>query len=142
MADEVIAVTTAPQSPRSFYIDWISALRSNRYKQCFWSYRDGKKSFCSLGLLLWVSAKKMNRVWDDLEGLPDFNDNEHMEWVGIPKQPFGHYGRWCSCKKTGSCLYCKLGKVSELNDLDKKSFSEIADFVEQEILPFVPESQL
>lgn len=91
---------------------WIEALRSGKYWQCQNRLRDKQtNTYCCLG------------VASDL--CPD------VEWVD------GASGNYVSRSKidylglTDSQIY----DLINLNDMQKAPFSEIADYIEQEILP-------
>lgn len=104
--------------------EWLNALRSGEYEQGTGSLcKDGK--YCCLGVLCELASKQ--GVCKKLEGifshiLYDGNDL-HLpasvkEWCGFGSNPQG-----CNAYVNGRYL-------TTMNDIEKKSFTEIADLIE------------
>jgi hypothetical protein len=85
--------------------DWVKALRSGEYKQGEdLLYRSETDSYCCLGVLCKVAGKDL------------YAEN-------IPPQGYG-YGWLDTILPTG------VGIFTEMNDIQGKSFNEIADYIE------------
>lgn len=99
---------------------WISALRSNEYKQYHGGWADNfdnPTQFCCVGVAL-----KETGEWD--------------EWVAISRKDPEYGGAWQAAidllKILDDWVFTTL---ITMNDHEEKSFSEIADWIEsQEIL--------
>ena len=89
--------------------DWITALRSNKYKQQQWVLGKDDKKFCATGLLY-----RINNIYDRVQG-PFANIWTATEAVAELEKEVG-------IRKGG------LNVVIQLND-DGKSYKEIADFL-------------
>jgi hypothetical protein len=100
----------------------LVALRSGEYKQTQESLQDGQ-GHCCLGVMCDVFAKETGstlRTFDDTGHIYGVSLNEHndvQEWAGL---------QHC----TGESQF-KFSLV-QLNDIEGKTFSEIADFIETE----------
>jgi hypothetical protein len=116
---------------------WITALRSGEYKQgelrLKWTDKDGSSEYCCLGVLCDLYSKATNTPWtSDISGIPNPQCgpgrmlNEACElpvavrtWSGIPSgNPRVLIGN-----ESTSLMRC--------NDELYKSFSDIADLIEQ-----------
>lgn len=92
------------QLPKEFATKWVSALRSGKFIQIKKCYTNGQKNcFCALGLGYYVQGC-------------------HFDYHGIPDDPL-------NMPITGH-LY---KTILQMNDVENKSFVEIADFVQQTI---------
>lgn len=99
-----------------FKAKWIAALRSGEYKQgTGWMYKDGK--YCCLGVaseLCGVPAKGKVIILDE-----GYTEDEIRK---IPQPLRG---------KSGTNDVVK--SLTNLNDVQQKSFSEIADYIEKNL---------
>jgi len=84
---------------------WVEALRSGKYKQGRKTLKHAGR-YCCLGVLCEVAGEPIERFHNNL-------NNPFMERVGFP---WGQHG-----------------VLIEMNDTKKKSFAEIADYVEQNL---------
>lgn len=110
---------------------WLDALRSGKYTQGFGRLRSDENTFCAVGLLHEVSggkwAKKEGAGWVAM-------DTNQVNW-GNKNLPM-NIGRFLFPGSTYSSLMAKdnlLAKLVELNDGQKLPFSEIADWVEENL---------
>jgi hypothetical protein len=98
---------------------WVEALRSGRYRQGLGSFEippgagdlfghATEPSYCALGVLALV------------HDIPRYRDNSWLtsNWHGIERFFYGNKDR-------------ALVEVYTLNDINRRSFAEIADYVEQ-----------
>lgn len=96
---------------------WLEALRSGKYDQGTGQLRDSRHCFCCLGVLCDVAAPE---AWDD-DMWAYGKDEDRKEEVG--NLPFRFR------LKTGITDTNERDLI-RLNDQDKKSFAEIANWIE------------
>ena len=87
-------------------VKWVKALRSGEYKQCRNDWMNGG-CFCCVGVLLSITGSSM----DDPRG-------EALELIGL------------SMERDDNSSSTRLQVLINLNDIEEKSFSEIADYIE------------
>jgi len=95
---------------------WVEALRSGKYKQARGTLRDATGAMCCLGVLAEIEGVPRTRVNDTY--VYDFDD--------------------CKCAVAVPASFHNLGMVEKLrlinmNDHQKKTFSEIADYIEEKL---------
>lgn len=110
-------------SKRETIINWIAELRSGRRKQGEGALKSTNNTYCCLGVLACV-------VRDEWK-TPKFS---MYEWIGDTKATAGFSDQ---VLKTMGLTREQQTKLWLMNDTEKKSFKEIADYIEQEILPFI-----
>lgn len=96
---------------------WLEALRSGKYTQGTSQLRSTKDEYCCLGVLCnvidpekWVENHNENYCWGGRAGfVPDIT----KEQIGLNKPDENH--------------------LAEMNDMDMASFSNIADYIEQNL---------
>ena len=105
--------------------EWLNALRSGEYEQGTGLLsKDGK--FCCLGVLCDIASKKgVCKKIEYNHAHYDGNDlhlpSSVKEWCGFGSNPQG-----CNAYVNGKYL-------TTMNDIEKKSFTEIADFIEENL---------
>jgi hypothetical protein len=83
---------------------WVEALRSGKYVQGRMQlYHKGSNSYCCLGVL----GLLIGKTHDEMD-----NDSSTPEWDILPRDVIGH------------CV--------DMNDHRKRTFTEIADYIEKE----------
>lgn len=101
---------------KSWAMKWIKALRSGKYKQTTGSLRDDK-GHCCLGVLCAITPYKYNYTKLHKTTLP----NKVINLVGtMDSNP------WVKVKGNPH-----VTTLANLNDIQHKSFAEIADIIEQ-----------
>lgn len=109
---------------------WISALMGGEYKQTKGTLRRDN-CFCAYGVLCDLYAKEKNEKWIlnigysgrySFLGMWDFVPDEVLEWAGLSESD-KVYRKGITEKN--------IDRVSMMNDKGGKSFSEIADFIEE-----------
>lgn len=110
----------------SIYQEWIIALRSGNYKQCYDVCRTEEDCFCPNGLLIHLLSAKLNKPWIKCS---------IAGWQRGPL-PNSEIDLLCPDKIHWGT------KIVEMNDRQKKTFSEIADYIEQAIIPAFPVFEL
>ena len=97
---------------------WIDALRSGKYPQTIYQLkRDGK--FCGLGVVCDLARKDGGPEWDD--GL--YRDSDYQ----LPYQMSRFMG----------LTQGDQNRLADLNDKSHATFAQIADYIEQRIMPKV-----
>lgn len=110
--------------PAKLRTAWLKALRSGKYKQTEGTLYDTAGGFCCLGVLEHVALK--GRV--EIES-PD--ENEFEDFRTMPSKIFlDHYGF-----SGGTSRDRLMGDLQQANDLEQKSFHEIADIIEERTVP-------
>ena len=95
---------------------WIDALRSGQYRQTIYQLeRDGK--FCGLGVVCELARKDGGPEWDD--GL--YLDSDYQ----LPRQMSRFMG----------LTQGDQNRLVNLNDKYRATFAQIADYIEQRIMP-------
>jgi hypothetical protein len=121
-------------TPKQIYKRWLAALRSGKYKQsrgrlreCRYSYLNGDfdtavvsevYGYCCLGVLQDLAVKDGGPGWNTKHGVTDDDgapSNKILNFMGLDSEMVNH--------------------LVELNDDEVKSFAEIADVIEFEIMP-------
>lgn len=100
--------------------EWAEALRSGAYKQTSGALKDGN-GYCCLGVEWQVHPTQCANVDDgQVASLRYYNeDGSRDQRLRLPGQI--------------------QSKLMNMNDDDGKSFFEIADYIEQELIPLLPE---
>jgi len=94
--------------------NWTTALRSGDYKQGQDALRmDG--CFCCLGVLVDIYGIEKKEAWG----------SEAMQNDGLPSKAVRLW--------SGLSQHIFVGRLAAMNDLEGKSFEEIADFIEEEL---------
>lgn len=102
--------------PQEFKDKWVAALRSGEYKQGTGVlYNPDTDCYCCLG----VAAVLCQVPKDKIVGASIIRHELHFS---IPQQIRGAAGEGCF-----------VGDLTEMNDLEHKSFPEIADYIEQNL---------
>jgi hypothetical protein len=97
---------------------WLAALRSGEYKQCRTSLRKQDNSFCCLGVLYDVSGTS----WEPRQDFGDYISSDG-EVVFLSEEMLAATG---ISQDEQNILW-------RMNDRDRASFSEIADYIEQHL---------
>lgn len=108
-----MSITPKFRTPKEVQKLWIDALRSGKYIQGK-GYLKKENKFCCLGVLCDLAAK----------------DGSQWQWSGvkfgkrsgIPPQEVVHYVNLSETEVT---------KLINMNDLSRKTFSDIADYLEK-----------
>lgn len=96
--------------------DFLEALRSEKYKQCFGQLRKDN-SFCPTGILVDLYLKETNQNWNKY-------DSEIRE---LPKE----VSDWAECSFMLRLNVPKMTRISYYNDIEKMTFEQIAELVEK-----------
>lgn len=115
-------------SPKVFMKDWIKALRSGSYRQTKGSLskknpESGRTHYCCLGVACRVAALKGIKAGKDQDiasGLPD-------TWI---ENLIGCYNPRVRIPEKNNDT-----ELSECNDDHRKTFKQIADLIEEQLLP-------
>ena len=120
-------------TPKQIYKRWLAALRSGKYKQatgemrtCTQIYNAKKDEYevkkvhghCCLGVLEDLAVRDGGPAWDTKLGVSSDDSMPRkviLDFLGLDKDMVNH--------------------LIELNDAEGKSFEEIADVIEFEIMP-------
>lgn len=97
---------------------WVSALRSNKYPQSIGAL-ETTKGYCGLGVLCKIAEE---------QGIKVFKTKDRLikDWLAVYQQPTFNWANFNTDDFSTS-----LRDIAELNDSYKKSFAEIADYIEQ-----------
>lgn len=117
---------------REFLVKWIAALRSGNYKQGTGRlYEIVCKTYCCLGVACDIAIKEGVNVRRNFKNGRIYGgllDNWVYQFVPNVAPRFGEY--------TIKVIHNgRETSLSHLNDNDGLSFSEIADLIEQQLLP-------
>jgi len=131
-----------PEQQKAHRALWVESLRSGEYKQATYMLRNEDGSFCCLGVAcdLWLKSgdapKGAKWVGD---GIIQFKarPNANKDWNSYRK-----YGdlptvvkEWLGLSNDTGSYFLKDGKETNLvnqNDIDGKSFKQIAQIIERE----------
>lgn len=106
--------------PKELREKWLKALRSGKYQQTDGILKsDYDNSYCCLG----VCARKLNIPTQELEGVCDFTNDDFMKskyFKLIPK---------ALVRGGENTKFCE--ELINMNDTERKSFKEIADYIEK-----------
>ncbi len=111
--------------------EWVTALESGTYNQGCGALKrqdEYRTSYCCLGVLCEVAKDKITGNWVDYEmlyGLKQFNFYGTSSSTDLPYYLTKEIGITAEQR-------CELMKM---NDEEKKTFNEIAAFIEKEIKP-------
>lgn len=98
---------------------WLKALRSGRYKQCRQELCNSK-GYCCLGVLARISgSKKQHLKFDNCK-----KDYRIHKFGGLLSPKF--------LREVGMKDLTQK-RLSDMNDYDRKSFEEIADYIEKKL---------
>jgi hypothetical protein len=101
---------------------WVTALRSGEYKQGRGALRSKDDRFCCLDVLCDLAAQDGLGRWGvESDGFV-FREKSGLQNSGMPAEPII---RWADLMV--------VGQLAIMNDDGKKSFTEIADFIEREL---------
>lgn len=105
---------------------WLSELRSGKYEQAFYmlcKISDGKRAYCANGLLCHIAeqhgvvkakAVPINEMWVVwFDGHISYPPPSVLRWAGLNDD--------------------YVNNIAAFNDFYRKSFEEIADFVEENL---------
>lgn len=95
---------------------WVAALRSGEYKQAFCRMREGDY-YCVAGVFREVAVPEEGR-----SGC----------WYGLVSE---ERPRFMEARTLGVDGLSVLGRVMFMNDYQRKSFTEIADYLDSEVRP-------
>jgi hypothetical protein len=112
---------------------WIAALRSGKYQQAK-SYLNFNGRFCCLGVLCDVVKEDVGGKWAQVEEAPPasmFVVDDVMETGVLPPAVLKFAGLHHNPEVRTSNGHLKM--LSQLNDNDGLSFSEIADLIEEQL---------
>lgn len=98
---------------------WCNALRSGKYKQGTGVLRDCDDKYCCLGVLCDIWDSKSWKISDDGKY---YNYGEDGPYGFLPD----HIGESNKVNLNRSTIW----QLVDLNDRDKKSFAEIAEYIE------------
>lgn len=110
---------TSKEQLEARYRKWIDALRSGKYEQAFWRLRDEQGRCCALGVLI-DTCEAIIRV-----------DGEWISTIAPNESVLARAAR--ETQLTGGYIW----NITEMNDHKRKSLSEIADYIEETVLPQV-----
>lgn len=123
--------------PQEFKEKWIAALRSGKYKQAQESlfsgiYDDENDTsvigYCCLG----VACKVAGISDDDMSGHPYPSDLGPSHQKNLPELLLEH-GGYFSTITSFEEQKNEVSKLMHMNDVQEKSFPEIADYIEQNL---------
>lgn len=104
-------------------LKWLEALRSGKYKQTTGTLQD-ENGFCCLGVACKILIPNDNLiVWGNsnmIKGTVPSHQPNSPRWLFNINTYFDKKG---------------FGSITILNDIDKKNFNEIADFIEKKLKP-------
>lgn len=98
--------------------DWIKALRSGKYLQGSSVLRQSGK-FCGLGVLCDVHSKKTKGKWSRIKGSQEYT---YKGKLTMPSTPIFEW--------VGLSASTMAPRFVAMNDVQKLSFSQIADYIE------------
>lgn len=99
---------------------WVKALRSGEYKQGTGKLQQGE-NYCCLGVLCKILPKEL------VELSPK---KKHIKGIYLPKKVKNYVQLY---DKQGTFTsFGRQNSLSNLNDIDLKTFEEIADIIEKE----------
>lgn len=114
-------MTIVTRTREEVYKLWLEALRSGKYNQGTGRLRNkNEEKFCCLGVLQDLSVKDGGAPW----GSPNGACNSDALPTAVIRNFMG-------------LSFSDCDKLTELNDADKLSFTEIADHIEQKIIPYL-----
>lgn len=105
---------------------WVSALRSGEYKQGRGKLRSEDDCYCSLGVCCDVSGE------GEWVRKPDSEGNGYWAYCYRDEAPAAIPPKQLN-KKWGLNDIAILGRLLHMNDMEKKTFPEIADYIEANI---------
>ena len=118
---------------------WIEALRSGKYKQGLSRLHtviDGESKFCCLGVACDLYREEVGGGW---AVLPYFGrpSTSRVFFVNAETESFGGYlppsvTKWLGLRYNDGTTYENVTALPRLNDDDKLTFEEIADFIESQ----------
>lgn len=122
MTERMLNFTT--EQKRALRTEWLAALRSGEYRQAPGALQAGDTSgFCCLGVLCDLAVKRhpeLGMRW----GFENFTEADSCN-SNIPPRSFA--------RMLGN-LDSYIDPLTQMNDIDGKSFAEIADFIEAEVI--------
>ncbi len=103
---------------------WVKALKSGEYTQTrgYLKRIEDTTSFCPLGVLCDLHAKETGNKWTEDKyylGCKYSLPHEVVVWAGLPKE--------------NTAITNNGQFISELNDVRRYTFTEIADVIEKEM---------
>lgn len=109
---------------------WVEALRSGKYKQGKDALRKGDNTFCCLGVLCDLHRKTIKKAgWKPIkDGKGEIISYRYLDCGGVPDSKVLN---WAGINNDPDNL--SLGKLIVLNDNEKKSFKQIAKFIEEKL---------
>lgn len=110
---------------------WIKALRSGGYEQghgALCTVTEAGDEFCCLGVLCELHAQATGGVWEEGQGVQALIAGLGLCYAGDPFMPPEDVLRWAGIDE-GEPLHRPI-TLSEMNDIEERSFSQIADWIE------------
>jgi hypothetical protein len=93
---------------RDLHAAWVAALRSGEYMQTIGKLRSSDGAYCCLGVLAKIAGLEINKAGNGIEGESDY-------------------------ERISLLVAQRASHFIHLNDAERKSFAEIADFIEAEL---------
>ena len=112
-------------NPRELVKQWIAALRSGEYAQCKGTLNRAGEGFCCLGVLCDI-APEVGCEPSEAGMISAFFTTENVNYHGsLPSE----FRSWIGISLR------MASRLIDMNDTKGRSFAEIADYIEREILP-------
>ena len=102
---------------------WIDALRSGLYKQGKHQLRISLDRFCTLGVLCNLHAQAHPEIAAKQTNLYEYLGESYV----LPVEAM----KWAGLTGRGPMVDTKIGTIPHLNDIEKMTFDEIADVIEE-----------
>jgi hypothetical protein len=96
---------------------WVNALRSSDYEQGRFALRDSQNCYCCLGVLCDLYAKEKRKEWVKGTWCYYYQSKDACPPISVAK--------WSDCRS--------FSKLMRMNDVEGKSFKEIADYIEENL---------
>lgn len=108
--------------PKEFTEKWVKALRSGDYKQCTGKMYKREHGYCCLGVAMSINGVPDSKM--DNKGVPVNKTNGVFmtKTKSIPRELYGTAGN-------NELLH----EFTKMNDTNKNTFDEIADWIEDNI---------
>ncbi|WP_395138355.1 hypothetical protein [Schlegelella aquatica] len=132
--------TLTPKQREAIYEAWIAALRSGQYKQGR-SYLELDGKFCCLGVLCHVLHQrpelgiKMDRLVIPDAAVAYSTPTSPRNRSRVPYSSMVELGLWAAMPSAAPRVVESV--LTDLNDIDGASFAEIAQFIEDAVMPLL-----
>ena len=117
---------------------WIALLRSSKFQQCFdgflGSLRGDRRRYCALGLGAYACGVEPTVVNVFPPGSSEYASGWALAFDGCARVLSAEI------KDKLGIDECDVGQIVAMNDEDNRSFEEIADWIEAEVLPRAKET--